>query len=131
MVKTGSGQGDPMSSILFLMATEPLNRILCTRLSELMYKAEDEIVVGPILYADDNLTSLLLTHAEQIQPLLELYDQYTGVSGLNINVDKSTALCINTDDALQAGLEQAGLRLTLSAKHLGIHLTGTLETPFP
>ncbi len=27
-VRTGSGQGDPISSILFLLATEPLNRIL-------------------------------------------------------------------------------------------------------
>jgi hypothetical protein len=27
-VRTGSGQGDPISSILFLMATEPLNRAL-------------------------------------------------------------------------------------------------------
>jgi hypothetical protein len=49
------------------------------------------------------------------------------VSGLYINVNKSTALCINTDEALQEGLSQAGLRLTLSTKHLCLHLTSTLE----
>jgi hypothetical protein len=32
-IKTGSGQGDPLSSILFLIATEPLNRFLVVLLS--------------------------------------------------------------------------------------------------
>jgi hypothetical protein len=63
IIKTGSGQGGPLSSILNLIATEPLKRILCTSFPELMYKAEDEIVVGPILYADDNLTTLSLANA--------------------------------------------------------------------
>ncbi len=66
--------------------TEPLNRILCSSFQALMYTAEDGITVGPVLYADDNLTPLALDNAEQIQPILSLYDQYTGVSGLNINV---------------------------------------------
>jgi hypothetical protein len=126
-IKTGSGQGDPLSSILFLIATEPLNRILCSSFMQLMYTAEDNITVGPILYADDNLTPLALQHAEQIQPILQLYEQYTGVSGLNINVRKSTALCINTDRNIQEGLENAGLTITTSAKHLGIHLAPTIE----
>jgi hypothetical protein len=37
-----------------------------------MYTAEDNVTVGPILYADDNLTPLALQHAEQIQPILQL-----------------------------------------------------------
>jgi hypothetical protein len=94
---------------------------------QLMYTAEDNVTVGPILYADDNLTPLALQHAEQIQPILQLYEQYTGVSGLNINVRKSTALCINTDRNIQKGLERAGLTITNSAKHLGIHLAPTIE----
>ncbi len=126
-IKTGSGQGDPLSSILFLIATEPLNRILCSSFMQLMYTAEDNVTVGPILYADDNLTPLALQDAEQLQPILQLYDQYTGVSGLNINVRKSTALCINTTRDIQEGLERAGLTITNSAKHLGIHLAPTIE----
>jgi hypothetical protein len=118
-IKTGSGQGDPLSSILFLIATEPLNRILCSSFLELMYTAEDEITVGPVLYADDNLTPLALNNADQIQPILCLYDQYTGVGGLNINVRKTTALCINTRREIQEGLTQAGLAISLSTKHLG------------
>jgi hypothetical protein len=126
-IKTGSGQGDPLSSILFLIATEPLNRILCSSFQALMYMAEDGIIVGPVLYADDNLTPLALDNAEQIQPILSLYDQYTGVSGLNINVRKSTALCINTSREIKEGLTQAGLAISLTSKHLGIHLAKTIE----
>jgi hypothetical protein len=126
-IKTGSGQGDPLSSILFLISTEPLNRILCSSFLELMYVAEDNVTVGPILYADDNLTPLSLQRAEQIHSILEVYDQYTGVSGLNVNVSKTTALCINTSGDVREGLEQAGLALTNTAKHLGIHLAPTIE----
>jgi hypothetical protein len=56
-----------------------------------------------------------------------IYEQYTGVSGLNINVRKTTALCINTSRDLQEGLAQAGLSLTTSAKHLEILLAPTIE----
>ncbi len=93
-----------------------------------MYTAEDNITVGPILYADDNLTPLAIQIADQIQSILQLYEQYTGVSGLNINVNKTTALCINTSRDIQEGLEQAGLSLTNFAKHLGIHLAPTIQS---
>jgi hypothetical protein len=94
---------------------------------ELMYTAEDDITVGPILYADDNLTPLAVQNADQIQSILRLYDEYTGVSGLNINVNKTTALCINTSMEVREGLERAGLSLTNTAKHLGIHLAPTID----
>ena len=94
---------------------------------EIMYTAEDDITVGPILYADDNLTPLALDNANQIQPVLRLYEQYTGVSGLNINVRKTTVLCINTGIEVQEGLTQAGLAITTAAKHLGIYLAPTIE----
>jgi hypothetical protein len=92
-----------------------------------MYTAEDGITVGPVLYADDNLTPLSLNTAEQILPILNLYEKYTGVSGLNIKVRKSTALCINTSREIEEGLTQAGLAVSQTAKHLGIHLAKTIE----
>jgi hypothetical protein len=75
-IKTGSGQGDPLSSILFLIATEPLNKLLSTAFQELMYTAEDESMVGPILYEDDNLTPLALQNAQKTaytRPISAIY----------------------------------------------------------
>jgi hypothetical protein len=72
-IKTGSGQGDPLSSILFLFATEPLNRLLATSFPELMYVSEEGVTVGPVLYADDNLTPLSLDTADQLGSILDLY----------------------------------------------------------
>ncbi len=91
-IRTGSGQGDPLSSILFLIGSETLNRLIAKCFPNLMYVTREGVRVGSIIFADDNLSPLSLTQAEQINPLLNLYDRYTGVSGLNINVRKSTIL---------------------------------------
>jgi hypothetical protein len=82
-IKTGSGQGDPLSSILFLLATEPLNLSIAQNNRNLMYNTEGGINVGPILFADDNLNPLRLSTAEEVRPLLQLYSEYQQVSGLN------------------------------------------------
>jgi hypothetical protein len=87
-IKTGSGQGDPLSSILFLIGSEPLNKIIAMKLAQIMYTTMEGVTVGPILFADDNLSPTKLQSIEQLEPLLELYNRYTGVSGLNINVRK-------------------------------------------
>jgi hypothetical protein len=41
---------------------------------ELMYCMEEGVTVGPILYADENLTPLALAEAGQLRPMLSLYD---------------------------------------------------------
>jgi hypothetical protein len=46
IIKTSSGKGDPLSTILFLIATEPL---LATAFMELMYTVEERVAV--ILYS--------------------------------------------------------------------------------
>ncbi len=48
--------------------------------------------MGPLLYADDNLIPLSLTDASHIWPNLSLNNEYTGVSGLNVNIAKTSAL---------------------------------------
>jgi hypothetical protein len=126
-VRTGSGQGDPLSSILFLIGSEPLNRLIVTKFAEIMYTTAERITVGPILFADDNLSPTKLRSIEQLEPLLAIYDRYTGVSGLNITVRKSTALCINSAPSLVQELRDRGFTTPASMRHLGIELAGTIE----
>ncbi len=126
-VRTGSGQGDPLSSILFLIGSEPLNRLIVTKFAEIMYTTAEGITVGPILFADDNLSPTKLRSIDQLEPLLAIYDRYTGVSGLNINVRKSTALCINSAQSLVQELQDRGFATPASMRHLGIELAGTIE----
>jgi hypothetical protein len=80
-IRTGSGQGDPLSSILFLIATEPLIRLLATLFLEIMYITEERVIVDPVLFADESLTPLSLRTAGQLHFSLSLYEEYTGVSG--------------------------------------------------
>jgi hypothetical protein len=104
-VRTGSGQGDPLSSILFLIGSEPLNKLIVTKFAEIMYTTAEGVTVGPILFADDNLSPTKLQAIEQLEPLLAIYDRYTGVSRLNINFRKSSALCINSAPSLIQDLQ--------------------------
>jgi hypothetical protein len=55
-IKKGSGQGYPLSSILFLIASEPLNRLFAKAILHLMYITMEGATVGLLLYADNNLT---------------------------------------------------------------------------
>jgi hypothetical protein len=58
-IKTGSGQGDPLSSILFCIAHEPLNRLLASSCLEIMYRTEEDVYDGP----GDNLPPFALEAA--------------------------------------------------------------------
>jgi hypothetical protein len=126
-VKTGSGQGDPLSSILFLIGSEPLNRLIVAKFAEIMYTTMERIKVGSILFADDNLSPTKIERIEQLDPLLAIYDRYTGVSGLNINIRKSSALCINTLEALVRDFQHRGFTTPENMRHLGIELGKTIE----
>jgi hypothetical protein len=92
-----------------------------------MYVTREGIRVGPVIFADDNLSPLSLTHAEQITPILDLYNRYTGVSGLNINVRKSTILCVNCTPDLTRDLQNQGFSTPSTIRHLGIELGLTIQ----
>jgi hypothetical protein len=65
-----------------------------------MYCMEEGVNVVPPLYADDSLAPLVLEEGDQlhtVRPMLSLYDESTGASGLNININK-----IMTCPSLQA-----------------------------
>ena len=126
-IRTGSGQGDPLSSILFLIATEPLNKVLAANFPHLMYTTESGLTVGPNFFADDNLNHLSILDGEGLQEYLAVYGDYQSVSGLNINMNKSQSLCINTSPAVMNSLHQLGIATPRTLKHLGIHLCNTIE----
>jgi hypothetical protein len=73
-VRTGSGQGDPLSSILFLIGSEPLNRLIVSKFAKIMYTTAEGVTVGSILFADNNLSPTKLHAIEQLELLREIYD---------------------------------------------------------
>ncbi len=56
-IKKGSGQGYPISSILFLISSEPLNRLFAKAILHLIYITMEGATVGLLLFADNNLTT--------------------------------------------------------------------------
>ena len=127
-IRTGSGQGDPLSSILFLLASEPLNRALIKKHMALMYETNEGLRPGPVTYADDGLHGLALPTPQSIEPLLQTYHDFKNVSGLKINLNKTAALCINTPPDIVQGLHQLGISTPEHIKHLGIQLGKTLQS---
>jgi hypothetical protein len=107
-IRTGSGQGDPLSSILFLFATEPMNRAFAQLHRDIMYKTIGNIVVGTLFYADENLTPVNLRSAQDLLNFQNTYTVYGRVSGLNVNVRKSI-LCINTSPELFQEIQETGI----------------------
>ena len=126
-IRTGSGQGDPLSSILFLLASEPLNRALIKKHSTLVYTTNEGLHPGPVTYADDGLHGLALPTPQSIKPILQTYEDFKNVSGLKVNLNKTAALCINTSPEIIHGLQQLGISTPDHIKHLGIHLGKTLQ----
>jgi len=92
-----------------------------------MYSVEGNITIGPMLFADDNLNPLAIERADDLHPRINLNNQYTTVSGLNINIRKTTALCINAPLRVTQGLNQMGIETPETCKHLGLYMSKNIE----
>ena len=126
-IRTGSGQGDPLSSTLFILAIEPLNRALTHNLVGKYYVTDNNITIGLLSFADDNLTISNLQNIQDFQQLQSVYSSYTAVSGLNINLQKTNVLCINTPEHLVHQLQDLGVSTPTSIKYLGIQLGTSIQ----
>jgi hypothetical protein len=93
-----------------------------------MIVMREGVRVGPVIFADDNLSPISLTHADQINTILDLYNRYTGVSGIIINVRKSTILCVNCTPDLTLNLQNQGFSTPATIRHLGIEQGPTIQT---
>ena len=125
-IRTGSGQGDPISSPLFNIGSEPLNRALVQLFSHIHYKINNK-TIPPQIFADDNLTAYQLQNIQNFYEVKKIYTEYSTVSGLHINLTKSHALCINTNQQLEEELRQTGLEMPSTIPYLGIQLGHSIE----
>ena len=54
-----------------------------------------------------------------------MHNLYTKVSGLNINISQSTALCINTDPAIVNIIQETGIQTPNTIRYLRVQLGQT------
>jgi len=127
VIRIGSGQGDPLSAILYIIATEPGNLAIIQNTKNIQYNSPLGIQIAPQFYADDNRTCLQLSEQGSIEPVHKIYNDFTLVSGLKINYAKSEALCINTSEVVKNELMRHGLTITDKAKCLGITLSKNIH----
>ncbi|KAM0875267.1 hypothetical protein ACQ4PT_036950 [Festuca glaucescens] len=122
----GLRQGDPISPLLFILALDPLHRILekATMLGAVSPLPVREARLCTSLYADDAI--IFLNPARQeVVALLQLLQSFGSATGLQINVAKcvvSTIRCegLELDDILQPF---EGERATFPIKYLSLPLT--------
>ncbi len=126
--QSGVGQGDPLSAFRFNIGTEPLLRALHKHTGHCIYQDEAGTFLHPSAYADDHLHMLSARAADDVRDILNIYNKYTGVSGLHINPSKTELLTINTEqDLTQEIQERTGISTVGTLTLLGIKLTDTLQ----
>ncbi|XP_071707923.1 uncharacterized protein [Rutidosis leptorrhynchoides] len=100
--KLGRGvrQGDPLSSFLFIIATEGLNWLTKSAVSNNLYSGveidKDKVPISHLQYADDTLFfgSWSLDNIENLMKLLKCFEL---CSGLKINYNKSNPFGVGVD----------------------------------
>ncbi len=113
--QSGVGQGDPLSACRFNIGTEPLLRALHKHTGHCIYQDESGTFFHSSAYADDHLHTLSARAADDVKGILDIYNKYTGVSGLHINLSKTELLTVNTEQELtqeirgRAGISIVGL----------------------
>ena len=86
-LKRGVKQGDPLSSLLFIMCVE----ILAIRLKEdnlLRHYNMDGVLVKQVLYADD-CNIFLAYHSDSLRRLIMILEDFKRLSGLKIALNKT------------------------------------------
>ena len=122
-ILTGVPQGDPLSGLIFILAIEILLIKLnsCTNL-KLDLNLSNNIPIHEIEgYADDLLTFIPTTNAA-LSDLKQILTDFTKLSGLELNCDKTEVMLISPDDTqvYVDMVSEVGFRNVDSITHLGI-----------
>lgn len=91
-IQRGLRQGCPLSCILFLMAFEPLLERI-RKSDEVQGINIDQTAVKLTSYCDD-VTVILDGSEESMSECLRIFDQFKGISGLELNLEKTQAFWV-------------------------------------
>lgn len=127
-IERGTRQGDPLSPLLFILAVEPLVESIRKNTNIRGIKIGDN-EYKTLLFADDIMLNLAEPEIS-LPPLFEILQNFSKISGLKCNQDKSEALNISIPDKQ---LNEIQSRFPFkwaeeSITYLGINLTTSYNT---
>ena len=125
----GLRQGDPLSSFLFTLVADGLSRLM-ERASDIGFVkgwrvGRDKVLISHLQLADD-IIFFLESDGSSFKNLSVLLALFCSVSGLKINMSKSTILGVGVDDDIVSSVaESVGCEVgAWLIKYLGLPLGG-------
>uniref|UniRef100_A0A453T3H5 Reverse transcriptase domain-containing protein n=1 Tax=Aegilops tauschii subsp. strangulata TaxID=200361 RepID=A0A453T3H5_AEGTS len=97
--RKGLRQGDPLSPLLFILAIDPLHRVLKAAVEQDLIAPLPgrEIKLKVSLYADDAVIFANLDRHE-VDTIMEILNEFRNATGLHVNPAKSTTTPIRCEN---------------------------------